>query len=511
MAGMPPRWQSIWPIIIAFIAVLARVIPTPRTIDDAFITFRYARNLVSGIGFVFNAGQHVLGTTTPLYTLLLATLAGITRSTNYPWLALSVNALADAATCLFLVALGEKLTGRRIVGLAAALLWAVAPMSVTFAVGGMETSVFILLLVATGYLYVSGQTRRAAVAGGLLLLTRPDGLLLVAPIMVDLLVRRLRQRQFPAVEALLFLGTVLPWTVFAVVYFGSPIPHSLLAKTLAYRVGPLDGLINLLQHYGTPFFEDQFLGRFWPLAGFSVYLAFGMIGGLSILRRDTRAWPIVLFPGLYFVAYAAARVLIFRWYLAPPQPFYFLLILGGLAKLIGDLTAGTRGRALVQRFDPLIVPIGAFVFLSVCAWTPRPDHGPSEPAPQMAWHQLELYYAQVGRALAPRITATSVVAAGDVGALGYFSNARILDTVGLMSPEATAYYPLDPSLYTISYAIPPQLILNERPDFVVLLEVYGRLGLLQSPQFLGTYQLIQQIDTDIYGSHGLLVFQRRAQ
>src|SRR5258708_3668479 len=213
MAAMPPRWRAIWPIMIALVAVLARVIPTPRTIDDAFITFRYARNLVSGIGFVFNAGQHILGTTTPLYTVLLATLAWITRSADYPWLALLVNALADAATCLFLVALGERLTGRRIVGLAAALLWAIAPMSVTFAVGGMETSVFILLLVATGYLYVCGRNRSAAMAAGLLLLTRPDGLLLVAPMMVDLLIRRLRLRQFPTAESLFFIVTVLPWPV----------------------------------------------------------------------------------------------------------------------------------------------------------------------------------------------------------------------------------------------------------------------------------------------------------
>lgn len=498
-------------MLIAFVAVLARAIPTPRTIDDAFITFRYARNLVSGSGFVFNPGQHVLGTTTPLYTLLLALLAGLTRGTNYPWLALVVNTLADAITCLLLVALGEKLTGQRAVGLGAALLWAIAPMSVTFAVGGMETSVFILLLVATAYSYISGHVRWAVVFAGLLLLTRPDGLLLAGPLGVDFLIRRLRARQFPTAEALLFLGVVLPWVIFATRYFGSPIPHSILAKTLAYRVDPADGLVNLLQHYGTPFFEDQVLGRYWALAGFILYLALSLFGGLAILRRESRAWPIVLFPWLYFGAYAAARVLIFRWYLAPPLPFYFLLILAGLAKLLGDLArvAGARGLALARRLNPLALPVGLFALLSLLAWTARPDHGPSEPAPQMAWHQLELYYRQVGLGLAPRLTASSVVAAGDVGALGYYSNARILDTVGLMSPEATAYFPLDPALYTISYAIPPRLILDQEPDYVVFLEVYGRLGLLRDPQFLADYQLFQYIDTDIYGSHGLLVYQRR--
>ena len=131
MSAMLRRVNLNSPLPLALLAVLARVLPTPRTIDDAFITFRYARNLLAGQGFVYNAGQRVLGTTTPLYTLLLAGLAGLTRSQNYPWLALLVNALMDAVTCLLLAALGENLSGRRVVGLGAALLWAVAPMSLT--------------------------------------------------------------------------------------------------------------------------------------------------------------------------------------------------------------------------------------------------------------------------------------------------------------------------------------------------------------------------------------------
>src|SRR5574342_655752 len=164
MAGLFRRLSAYAPVGVAILAVAARLLPTPRTIDDAFITFRYARNLLAGNGFVFNVGERVLGTTTPLYTLLLAGLAGLLRLDNYPWLALVVNALADGLSCLLLVKLGDLLSGRRAIGLAAALLWAIAPMSVTFAIGGMETSVFILLLLTTSHLYVSGRTRAAAVA-----------------------------------------------------------------------------------------------------------------------------------------------------------------------------------------------------------------------------------------------------------------------------------------------------------------------------------------------------------
>jgi hypothetical protein len=55
-------------LALIVLAVALRLIPGPRTIDDAFITFRYARNIVHGVGFIYNAGERVLGTTTPLYT-----------------------------------------------------------------------------------------------------------------------------------------------------------------------------------------------------------------------------------------------------------------------------------------------------------------------------------------------------------------------------------------------------------------------------------------------------------
>src|SRR5260370_7749062 len=40
--------------------------------DDAYITFRYAANLARGLGLVFNPSEHVLGTTSPLFTVILA-------------------------------------------------------------------------------------------------------------------------------------------------------------------------------------------------------------------------------------------------------------------------------------------------------------------------------------------------------------------------------------------------------------------------------------------------------
>jgi arabinofuranosyltransferase len=501
------RW--LWPLAaVALLAFVARIVPTPRTIDDAFITFRYARNLVAGLGLVYNPGEPVLGTTTPLYALLLAGLSAVTQQENYPWLALLVNSAADAAGCLVLAGLAVTLTGRRALGLAAALLWAIAPMSVTFAIGGMETSIFILLLLLAALAYVRGRTRLAAAAGALILLTRPDGALLVAPLILDLVLRRARQKQSPFAEAGIFLAVLAPWVIFATLFYGSPVPASIAAKSVAYRLDTYAALVRLIQHYGTPFFEHTLLSDYFPLYGFILYMVVSLLGGLAVVRRHSTAWPLAVFPALYFAAYAIANPPIFRWYLAPPLPFYFILILAGLARIFDDVARALRRLPAAWPARALLIPVGLYVALFVAAWTPAPDHGPARPAPKMAWHLLELYYTDLGRTLAPRLGPGSLLAAGDVGALGYYTNARILDAVGLISPEAVAYFPLDPEQFVITYAIPAQLILAFQPDYVVFLESYGRKSLLADPAFQAGYVLDTFLPTDIYSSNGLLVYRR---
>lgn len=61
-------------ILVGFLGYCMR----SQRIDDAYITYRYARNLLSGNGFVFNPGEPILVTTPPLHGLLLAILGAVT-------------------------------------------------------------------------------------------------------------------------------------------------------------------------------------------------------------------------------------------------------------------------------------------------------------------------------------------------------------------------------------------------------------------------------------------------
>jgi len=538
--------RKIIPYLLVALALAARFIPGPRPIDDSYITFRYARNLVSGAGFVFNPGQRVQGTTTPLYTLLMAglSLPAGGAAAPFPAMALAVNALADAATCLLLWLIGRRL-GAEWAGLAAALVWCIAPYSVTFAIGGLETSLYVFLLTATVAAYLWKKRTLTALCAALALLTRPDAILLVGPLALDRLWRASRRgggEKLEWGEALAFLLPCLAWGAFATAYFGSPIPHSVTAKLAVYRLDVNAALIRLIQHYATPFMEYDAIGVVGIGVGLILYPFLYLVGARRAWRSQPRLLAWLVYPWLYFVTFALPNPLLFRWYLTPPLPAYFLVILLGAEQVLRGLfrwnpslahrrrRAGADGnssspsplrgegtplRAPLKRgvrgwrgWVPLLLLVALPLSSSLNAWTLHPDHGPDRPAPTMAWFKLELLYRQAADYLAPRLTSSSRLAAGDVGVLGFYTPARILDTVGLNSPESLRYYPLDKQYYVINYAIPADLILDERPDYVVILEVYGRLTLLQDPRFSQQYTLLRTLPTDIYGSRGMLIFAR---
>ncbi|MCS6906551.1 MAG: hypothetical protein RML93_01560 [Anaerolineales bacterium] len=514
------------PLAIALLAFFLRINAGPRIIDDAYITYRYSRNILAGNGFVFNPGERVLGTTTPLYTLLLVLLSlpfgGL--NADFPLLSYSLNALLDSLSCGILYQLGKKL-GCNTLGLSSALAFALAPFSVTFSIGGLETSLYVLLLLSTCYTYVNEWFEVAALLAALAFLTRPDALLLLLPLMLDFALNTWNALKASdnqprvlgsfARTALTFALPSIAWLTFAHFYFGTFLPNSIAAKALAYHLPPNSALIRLLQHYATPFHEDRTFDKWGIGVGLFLYPSLALFGGIQLIRLTKRALGLALFPWLYFIAFAVANPLIFRWYLTPPIPFYFLCIFMGIITLWQRLSYSIRSKFphFSQHLShSLFLPTLAIPSLLVLpAWKLHPSHGPDRPAPEMAYIQLELHYEEAAlflRSHFKRPSSELWVAAGDVGVLGYLTGANILDTVGLNSPVTLRYLPLERESYVINYAVPTQLILDYLPDYVVILEVYGRKTLLQSRDFHERYHLLRTIDTDIYGSNGLMIFAK---
>src|SRR4051812_32319126 len=147
------------------------------TYDDAFITYRYARNLVHGIGFVYNRGEQILGVTAPLFAAVPALLELL--HVPVPLGMLLVNICCDVVS-LYLVSRLIDLRRSALMLMLFGLLLAVSPVLVRIAVGGMEANLFIVLFLTAIVLIT-----RDWIACGLFVAVcacwmRPEGLMLLA-------------------------------------------------------------------------------------------------------------------------------------------------------------------------------------------------------------------------------------------------------------------------------------------------------------------------------------------
>src|SRR5690606_12048881 len=111
--------------------------------DDAFISFRYARNFARGLGLVYNEGEWVEGYTNFLWTLLLGLASKL--GLDIPLTALFGNLAAFAATVLLAALLPARLAPKHAVVPFAAIALALAKPFYTFAGSGLETMPIALL------------------------------------------------------------------------------------------------------------------------------------------------------------------------------------------------------------------------------------------------------------------------------------------------------------------------------------------------------------------------------
>ena len=233
---------------VAALPLLTLLFLPIRTIDDAFITFRYARNLADGNGLVFNLGERVEGVTSLSWTLLLAAVETVR---------LPIEPAAFALGVAFaLLALRESyLLGRGLGASAGACLAAVALVAVhgrfwLVAGNGLEGGLFAYLVVlATRKTVDAADPRLIGGLLGLLFLTRPESLVILPVVLgYQMLARggvgRARARRRASLTAATAFVIAGGATVWRLAYYGAPLPNSVTAKSVL-SAGPEALLANL--------------------------------------------------------------------------------------------------------------------------------------------------------------------------------------------------------------------------------------------------------------------------
>lgn len=442
-------------IFLAAVAVrVAFHLTTGFTADDAFITFRYAENLAGGLGFVYNAGEHVLGTSTPLFTWLLAVLALI----RIPMItgALLVSLVCSGLTACVVYRLANNLRFGSLSWLPT-LAYIVWPRSIPAETCGLETALFTLLITAALY-YHHRQLRYYAIGlATLATLTRPEGVVVLFLLLASSCWRdRHCWKNYLIVPALL----LIPWLLFAQFYFGSILPHSITAKLALYSRFGTDSVWDNLVYL---------LGWHNPVGGLMFPAA--VVGGWWLCRKQNfgaleACWLIV---GISAYAFSGTRL--FFWYVAPLYPLYLLFALAAAVWVC------ERSQFLRYRQRALTVIVSAMVLiLSVAGLYRQVVH----------FRTMQAYSYEVLKPVAAYLrenanVSSDLVAAEDIGYIGYYSKCRILDRDGLVSPAAVMYN-RDARYF--------DLILHIRPDWVGAAAGSPISGFINNPQFLADYELV---------------------
>jgi hypothetical protein len=437
-ASSPPEvatrsstWQIALIVVAAFAARLYLLFNTHRTAEDFYITLRYAENIAQGRGFVYNAGQHVLGTTTPLYTLFLAACDWL--GVNATLCGQLANVAADSLTCYAVWRLARAAMGKRgdSAGLAAAAVLAVWPPSLYWSISGMETGLVTLCGVAALAATAERRPFALAVWTTLLALLRIDGLLLAA-ICFGLLGVARREARGERQEArgenreltrlvrslLLFVAILVPWLVFATVYFGSPVPTSLVAKLHVYGWQNPGFLPNL-----KPFARDMTRNPLYWL------LLAGAIPGAWAAWRAKPLRPALVWMALYYAGMAFSKSFLFGWYYVPPAPVYVL------ASVLGWRWVGLRIADCGLRIELPRAAVAILIVMAGLAMLPR-----ERSLIAADQRQDEALLKATGLMLRDVVKPGETLMLEPIGWIGYYSRARILDAVGLVSPEIIPYF-----------------------------------------------------------------------
>ena len=167
-----------WLAMLVWIAAVSWFMAT----DDAFISFRYARNLLEGHGLVFNVGERVEGYSNFLWTIELAAIwraFGIPPEDAAPWLSVAFTAATLAAMAWWIARLPNLQHRRLVMWMSLGLVCSSATFAVWTSGGGLETRQFTFFIVLAVVLLTTHRSRRGLIAASASLalasLTRPEG------------------------------------------------------------------------------------------------------------------------------------------------------------------------------------------------------------------------------------------------------------------------------------------------------------------------------------------------
>lgn len=461
-------------VLIAGLSFLYMQYIGDYVIDDAYITFRYSNHWANGVGIVWNAGE----------------MPRIEGYSNFLWLALCtipfklsidivefskyLGVFFGIANLYVIYRLSALVYDNRLFSLIPPFLVATVPQYHLWAVSGMETQLYIFLILCSLWSFVYEEKNGKLILAtpimlALLGMTRTEGavFLVLAVAYRAAKIMYLRGKYLKSEWRMHFLWFFLlaalygGYFVWRALYYHSLLPNPVYIKT---EVG------------GGIYYTLAFVYHFFP---------YGLLGLYSVLRSDRHHWE------NFILASACSLLLLVAFFLNPimGQHFRFLLPLVPLVFILLQPKLSFLLKELVSRRSSLQKGIILLLVVGIAVY-PFWNIVDIKKAAEVNKSLISSVHMPLGVYLAENSPKTSVVALGDAGATPFYSDLRTIDILGLNDR------------FISRYGFDADYVLSLNPDFIVLKSmsgkyfkgtatIYGRYSdaIYETPVFQTKYEL----------------------
>jgi hypothetical protein len=458
-------------MLLAFMAaaVAARVVfwvVSNRAFEDGLTTITHARNVPLGLGLVHHPGEgNVHGFTSAIGVLI--PLVGELIHEGSGLLAMRLASLVAVCVALLYARLICRDLGLGTFPTAFVLAYlSFDQNNIFYGMSGMETQVAVAVILGGVYHVRRNDLVGSGIFLGLAPLTRPEFVLWAAPALLYL---ALRNARVAARVAAIAAGIVLPWIVFTFLYYGSPIPNTIVAKSTLFPTPPilsggsplpwiewlgvqLAGHTALLLYYMEPF-REVWSTAAAPIPGpvlivVTVVAAYLVVVGLVGSRRIPGFWPVTAFIALFFAYRVYFLPVLFYgdWYMPPFLALVMIVAAFGMQRLT----------AVTPRAPAVLATVLAVAYAI---------HMPFSFAVESKIQSIEDHVrTQTGEYLRANVQPGQSVVSESAGYIGFYANVKLYDYPGLTSPTSVrALKKLQPDRRDLS-----DLIAVLQPDWIVL-------------------------------------------
>ena len=410
--------------------------------DDAYIFLTYAKNFLRGHLFQFNIGETSWGVTSTMWTILIIPFVPIGIIAIK-----SLGALLLGFTAYFVFRIAKIFSKNETTSFLAALLTIFAGPSIFHSISGMDTLLFALFVVASIFLYLKIERYEKILLIMCILspFVRPEGILVV----LLLAISSIFEHNFKYFLKFIAAGllAMLSFGIFTLVLTGSPLPPTFYSKHTSFNLAYFETLLSSLRNdFSLLFFLPLF--AFIPLA-------------MRAFSKRHRPSTVLFLAGIILPFGLALGSGAFE----PLDRYsYFLLPIWAIFSAIAANSAGNIFQNLYSKLKSdytASLILTAMLILSLYhlpEWNERNI---------IATEDINAQHIAVTRWILENTSEDDIIAAHDIGALGFMSGRKILDIRGLIFTPALKSK--DFALTSVSSdSFAASLLKKYKPNFLVV-------------------------------------------